>query len=238
MGLMGLMGNVAQAQFGDYGVKVGIGLSTIADDLGTKLPILGATIGGFVNYTFESRENMLADAFYLQAGLNLVRKGSNYEEKFEQESNLSIRSGYNHVYYLQLPILACLRFELPLRSRGHVMGIYAGPAVSFGLFGRMNEKMVTPSYGNDPSVNYKMSGNAFDRVKRWDVSAIVGLNYEYDDFVFSIYGDFGFLATSESDDIMSLIANAQAGTIGDAKKISNGHNASYMLSVSYKLGKF
>ena len=37
---------------------------------------------------------------------------------------------------------------------------------------------------------------------------------------------------------MSLIANAQAGTIGDAKKISNGHNASYMLSVSYKLGKF
>ena len=35
LGLIGLMGNV-QAQFGDYGVKVGLGWSSLEDDLATE----------------------------------------------------------------------------------------------------------------------------------------------------------------------------------------------------------
>ena len=44
MGLMGLMG--AQAQFADYGVRAGLGVATISDDLSTKSPrVSGAAFG-------------------------------------------------------------------------------------------------------------------------------------------------------------------------------------------------
>ena len=119
-----------------------------------------------------------------------------------------------------------------------MVGVYLGPAVNLGLFGPLKERMVTPSYGSDPTVNYDIDGAVFDRFTRLDISAIVGLTYEWRELVFSLYGDFGLRATSTSDDIMGLIANATSGTLGEVKKIPNGHNAAYMLSVSYKLGSF
>ena len=59
MGLMGLMGREANAQFGDFGVRAGVGMATISDDLATKAPVLGATIGGWINYTFAKSQHSL-----------------------------------------------------------------------------------------------------------------------------------------------------------------------------------
>lgn len=243
MGLMGLIG--AQAQFSDYGVKGGLGIATIEDDLSTKSPVLGVNVGGYVNFTFAQSQSVLAEIFYLQTGLNLIRRGSNFEEKHEQANDLMIRKGYNHAWYAQLPILAGVHMELPIRQAGHTVGFYLGPAVSFGLFGRYDDRKITP--GNpSSSATYDVDrdGTAadksvFNHINRLDVSAIVGVSYEYRNFTFSLFVDHGFMATSEGEDVLQLIENSQSGNTDNANvKIPNGHNNAVMLSVAYRLGTF
>ena len=157
MGLMGLMGVMgAQAQFADYGVRAGLGVATISDDLSTKSPILGAGVGGYINYTFVNTQTIFGEFVYLQSGLNLNRRGSNFHEVLENENTMSVRDGYYHAYYLQLPLLVGFRLELPIRQSGHIAGIIVGPAFNVGLFGRYKDRMVSP--GNPSSIaNYDNS---------------------------------------------------------------------------------
>lgn len=240
MGLMGLMS--AQAQFGDYGVKAGIGLATMNDDLSTKSPVIGASIGGYLNYTFVKSASVLEETFFLQTGLNLTRKGSNFQEVLENGASLMFREGYYHAYYLQLPILACVHYELPIRSSGHVVGLFIGPAVSYGLFGRYGDRKITPGV-TSPAANYDVNFNGtnedrqvFNHLNRLDVSAIVGISYEYKHLRASFYIDHGFMATSEGDDILRILENGTSNKVD--VKIPNGNNVSYMLSIGYSLGSF
>lgn len=236
---MGLMGREANAQFGDYGVKAGIGLATMNDDLSTSAPVLSASLGGFINYTFAKSESVLEETFFLQTGLNLTRKGSNFQEHLENGASLMFREGYYHAYYLQLPILACVHYELPIRARGHVVGLFAGPAVSFGLYGRFRDRKITPSV-TSTAENYDITDTKVfksNRMNRWDVSAIVGVSYEYKWINASFYIDHGFLATSEGVDILRVI-EAGGSANPNKFKIPNGNNVAYMFSLSYSLGSF
>ena len=241
IGFIGLMGSV-RAQFGDYGVKVGLGFATIDDDLGTKSPILGATVGGYINYTFLQSKSVLAETFFLQTGLSLNRRGSKFEEVRENGTDMSIRTGFAHAYYLQLPILACVHYELPIRQPGHVVGLFVGPAFSYGLFGRYSDRMVHPGY-SDVNTNYDLDFNGsaedrkvFNHYERFDSSALIGITYEYKHFTVSFYIDRGFIAVSEGPDILRIIESSQSGNKPD--KIPDGNNKAYMLSVSYSLGSF
>ncbi len=242
----------AQAQqFGDYGVRAGLGVATYTDDLATKAPVLGATLGGFINFDFEAAESPAGELFYLQTGLNLNRRGSVFQEVFEKESNLSIREGYMHAYYAQIPILACLHMELPIREAGHVVGVFAGPAVSVGLFGRYADRKVSPGVATytdnyDIDVNGTSADRAvFNHIKRLDISAVFGITYERGPLMLSLYVDHGFIATSKGEDILRIIENGQAQILDqinntDTKpievEIPNGNNTAWMLSASYKLG--
>lgn len=243
MCLMGFMG--AQAQFSDYGVKLGVGMATIEDDLSTKSPVLGLNAGGYINFTFAQSESVLAEIFYLQTGLNIIHRGSNFEEIHEHENDLMVRTGFYHALYAQIPILAGVHLELPIRKAGHVVGFYLGPAVSVGLFGRYADRKVTP--GNPAaSANYdvNVTGTSTDRdvfshINRLDIGAIVGLSHEYRNFTFSLFIDHGFMATSEGEDVLQLIENSQSGNTDNSKvRIPNGHNNAVMFSVAYRLGSF
>ena len=104
--------------------------------------------------------------------------------------------------------------------------------------------MVTPGVSSY-KVNYDndLHGSAADRavfnhLSRIDVSAIVGLSYEYSNFVFSLYLDHGFLATSKQEDILRVIENNLSGTNNVTTKIPNGNNNAVMVSVGYNLGSF
>ena len=243
---MAFMGTTARAQFDDYGVKFGLGAATLADDLSSKSPILGVNVGGYVNLTFKHSQTALAEVFYLQTGLNLVRRGNIFEEVYEHGNTLAHREGYHHAYYVQLPVLAGIHFELPVREVGHVVGIYLGPAVSYGLFGRYADRMITPAY-TSRSANYDVnfSGTAEDRalfnhINRLDVSAILGLSYEHGKYTFSLFVDHGFIAVSEGTDVLRTIIDSMSGTTvtpGD-NNIPNGNNNAVMFSVAYKLGSF
>lgn len=245
MGLMGIMG--AHAQFDDYGVKFALGTATLADDLATKSPILGANVGGYVNFTFKHSPTALSEIFYLQTGLNIIRRGNRFEENFENGNTLSFREGYHHAYYVQLPVLAGVHLELPIREPGHIVGFYLGPAVSYGLFGRYADRMITPGY-TSRAANYDVNFSGtdddralFNHISKLDVSAIVGVSYEHGNYTFSLFVDHGFIATSEDVDVLRIINDAQAGVttnVNDLPHIPNGNNNAVMFSVAYKLGTF
>lgn len=242
LGLIGLMGSLAHGQFSEYGVKVGLGAATISDDLASKSPILAANLGGYINYTFQNSESLFAEVLYLQTGLNLVRRGGNFEEIFDRGTNISIRTGYYHSYYIQLPILAGLHYELPIRQSGHIVGLYLGPTVSFGLFGGYGDRKITPGVAS-PSANYDINFNGsnadrqlFNHINRLDVGLTFGLTYERQKFTLSFFIDRGFLATSDGDDILRIIQSMQSQGTNVDVKIPNGHNIAYMLSLSYQLG--
>lgn len=247
--LIGLIGNV-HAQFGDYGVRVGFGYATIDDDMTTKSGILGAGIGGYINYNFKN--TVLEEFFYLQSGLSFNRRGNSFEEVLETGTNIMIREGYIHAWYAQIPILACVHFELPVREVGHTVGFFIGPAINIGMFGPYNERKVTP-FVSSPEANYdlRVHGTAADRdvfshLSRFDVSAILGLSYERGPFTFTAYLDHGLIATSTGIDVLRVLENAQNSANAAANnssnvteinvKIPNGNNVAYMFSVGYKLG--
>lgn len=252
MGLMCLIGTEARAQFDDYGIKVGLGTATLSDDLSTSSPILGVNIGGYINYSFKHSPTALAEIFYLQTGVNLVRRGNAFFEKYEKETTLVYRKGYHHIWYAQLPVLAGVHFELPIREPGHVVGFFIGPAFNYGVFGNYADRMISPGISSR-SANYDVnfSGSEADRklfnhVDRIDVSGIFGLTYEHDKYILSVFVDRGFIAVSEGTDVLRImeqtngnntnnINNTSNLNIEDAT-ISDGNNFAVMLSLSYKLG--
>ena len=253
---LGLMSHKVNAQFGDYGVKTGFGAATIVDDLATKSPVLGLNFGGYIDYTFGQSQSVLGEIFYLQTGLNLIHRGSNFEEHHEIANDLMIRTGSYSAWYLQVPVLAGVHMELPVREAGHVVGFYLGPAVNVGVFGRYHDRKVSPtkpSYDEnyDVDVNGSRSDrNVFNHINRFDISAVFGVSYERGDFTFSLFVDHGFLATSEGEDVLRLIDNAMGNTEQQNNpaasllnnvtkvnvKIPNGNNNAIMLSVAYRLG--
>ena len=253
--LIGLTGTTARAQFDDYGVKLGLGSATLADDLSTLNPILGINAGAYINYSFKHSPTALAEIFYLQTGINFVRRGNVFFEKYEKETTLVYRKGYHHIWYAQLPILAGVHFELPVRDPGHVVGFYLGPAVNYGIMGRYADRMISPGISSRVA-NYDVnfSGTEADRklfnhVNRLDISAIFGLTYERDKYTVSLFVDRGFIAVSEGTDVLRILeGTATSGTgtttntttnndLSDAT-IPDGNNFAIMLSLSYKLGSF
>lgn len=250
IGIVALMGNRAQAQWSDYGVRVGVGVATIDDDLATKSPVLGALAGGYINLTFKESQSILGEIFYLQTGLNIVRKGSNFQEVHDHNTTLMVRNGYYHSYYAQIPILASVHMELPIRKAGHTVGLFLGPAVNVGLFGRYSDRKITPGVSSyEANYDYDLNGTASDRavfnhINRLDIGALFGATYEYRDFTLSLYIDRGFMATSEGEDILRVIERNQQSAnptqTGNKIKVNipNGNNVSYMLSLSYRLGTF
>ena len=104
----------AQAQFLNFGFRGGVGMGVHIDDLADNSPILAANIGGFVTFGFTNSQSMLGEYLRLQTGLNLIRRGSKFQEVLDDI--MSIRRGTYDAWYVQLPILALLRYELPVRE--------------------------------------------------------------------------------------------------------------------------
>ncbi len=232
---------ICHAQFSEYGVKVGLGAATMNDDLSTKSPVLAVNVGGYINYSFLQNESLLSEILYLQTGLNLVRRGSNFEEVLERGTSMSIRTGYYHPWYIQLPIVAGLRYELPIRAPGHVVGFFLGPAVSFGLFGGYGDRKISPGVSS-PSANYDVNFNGsladrqvFNHINRIDIGTLVGFTYTRQRLTVSFIIDHGFLATSDGVDALRIIQN-QASQSDIDVKIPNGNNVAYLLTLSYQLG--
>lgn len=218
----------AQAQMLNWGVRGGAGIARYADDLtGTTTPVMAVNVGGFVTFGFTNSQSIMAENFCLQTGLNIIRRGTRFEDVLESGLNMSIRNGYYSTWYAQIPILATIRYELPIRQPGHRALFSVGPAVSYGLFGTAYDRKISRGMPQR-SGNYEVSENAFNTLNRLDIDAIIGIGYEYQDLSVMLQFDYGFLATYSTVDALSA-------TDGDMNnKVNFGNNWALLLTVGYQ----
>ena len=216
----------ARAQFLNFGVRGGVGMAVHLDDLADNSPIMAANLGGFVTFGFTNSQSLLAENFNLQTGLNLIRRGSNFQEVLE--GIMSIRQGTFDAWYVQLPVLAVFRYELPIREPGHHALLSIGPAVSYGLFGTLYDKKITPRLPQS-DLNYDISDPVFNTLKPLDVSILFGLGYEYQDLSLMLQLDYGMMAVSTSRDALNISQESQ-----QIKDVPIGSNFALLLTLGYQ----
>ncbi len=216
----------ARAQFLNFGVRGGVGMAVHLDDLADNSPIMAANLGGFVTFGFTNSQSLLAENFNLQTGLNLIRRGSNFQEVLE--GIMSIRQGTFDAWYVQLPVLAVFRYELPIREPGHHALLSIGPAVSYGLFGTLYDKKITPRLPQS-DWNYDISDPVFNTLKPLDVSILFGLGYEYQDLSLMLQLDYGMMAVSTSRDALNISQESQ-----QIKDVPIGSNFALLLTLGYQ----
>ncbi|MBR1793533.1 MAG: PorT family protein [Bacteroidales bacterium] len=223
----------ANAQFTNIGFRVGAGLSTLTDDLTEKTPISSISGGIYTTYEFNKVHSLISEVFYVQLGVNFVRRGGKYEEVFNLGSNLSSQhTGSIDAWYVQVPLLANLRLELPLKKRKHYARAFFGPAVSIGVLGKYNEQKVTP-YQDSRKINFKIAGEgAFDYLNRIDAELIAGLGYEHKNITISIYVDHGFLSVMDEPDILRTL---ESGNPDEPVMHAGSSLSAYMISFSYRI---
>lgn len=221
------MSVTSRAQFVNFGVRVGAGIATHVDVLAQTSPIMAANIGGFATFGFGGSESLLAENVYLQTGLNLIRRGTKFVEVLE--ATRSIRDGYYDAWYVQLPLLAMFRYELPIRQPGHHVLLSLGPAVSYGLFGTMDDRKVTPSLPQE-TWNYHKIEPVFNTLKPLDVNWLLGLGYEYKDLSVMLQLDYGFLSVLDVPD--ALNNNSESGVANNV--VTLGNNCALLLTVGYQ----
>lgn len=216
-----LLSTAANAQLLNFGFRAGVGTATHVDDLATNTPIMGAHLGGFVSYGFTESQSLMANNFRLQTGLNLIRRGSNFREVLELA--MSIREGYYHAWYAQIPLLATVRYEMPIRQPGHYMLFSLGPALNIGLLGTLYDRKVTRGLPQR-EWNYENNIPAFNVLNRLDASFLLGAGYEYQDLSFMLHMDYGFLAVTQTPDALD-----------NTNKVPMGNNLAFLFTIGYQI---
>ena len=240
----------AKAQFVHYGARIANGAAYVADDLLTHTPIFGFSIGGYVDYMFTEWKNPWAENIYLQTGLNITRRGTNFQQVFV--NMLSIRQGFFHNWYAQIPIIAGFKYEIPQLPAGNYVNFFLGPTVNVGLFGRLWDRQVTPGMPQS-SNNYdtfvtgsKSARSSFKHQRRIDVGLVLGVGYQWHNFTFDLYMDHGFVALMKKDDVLAPFdqtqnQNNQNGnttqnnTKPEDRNAYTGTNNAFMLAIGYQL---
>ena len=251
------------AQFTHWGIRAATGASTYVDDLKTAQPVVGFNVGAFVNYEFLNMRSVLTDRFYLQTGLNFIHRGHRFEEVYQRGTSLSYHYGKVGAWYVQLPILACFRYELPVRTPGRYATAFVGPAVSYGMFGSFFDRRISP-YFPQYSMNFdsyvtqpESFRKTFNRIRRFDVNFLFGIGYGTEDYLIELMLDYGFLATSIGEDAIKLLerelletgqvtpptnsndSNGNNDQYADPDKVRvtvpDGNNMSIMLSFTWKI---
>lgn len=241
-----LFGRIANAQFVHYGAYLGNGVSYVADDLLTSSPVMGFTLGGYVDYMFTEWKNPWSENVYIRTGLNINRRGTNFKQDLSLMS--SIRRGYFHNWYAQIPVTFGFRYELPQLPAGNYINFFIGPTFNVGIFGRLWDRQVTLSMPQT-SNNYdtfvtgtKDDRSSFKHLRRLDASVILGVGYQWHNFTIDIYMDHGFVALMKRADVLAPYDVAQGldeTNMTEQQKADRnaytGTNQSFMISVGYQL---
>lgn len=237
----------SQAQWSHFGGKLGLGYATYADDLISTGGIMSTNIGGFAEYGFEETNSFLLTNVSIQVGLNFIRRGYRFEEVYQRGTQMSLDYGRCRAWYAQIPVLARYEYELPVKEAGHNLVFSAGPAFSFGMFGRYRERKISPRMPQN-SMNFdtyttqpKSMRGAFKHIRRPDVNLLVNLGYQHKEWEFDLSMDYGFLAVTMADDRVRVIeeSNASGGSSDDIDFgrviVPQGNNVAFFLTATYRI---
>lgn len=223
------IGASAQAQFANWGVRLGSGVSYLADELLTSKPIVAYNIGAYTNLSIGNNSGL-----YLQGAFNVSRRGSYFELELDRMN--SFREGKFDLWYAQIPITLCYEFELPIQSARHMINVSIGPIANIGLIGTYKNRQVTLGYSSSDvnhdseftdTKNYRAfrSGNA----RMFDIGAQVGIGYRHGNFTLDLIIDHGFVPIRYEEDLFRL------NTSGRKRNAFGGTNQAFVLAVGYQL---
>lgn len=234
----------ANAQFVRYGAQVGLGVAYVSDDLLTRSPILGVSLGGYADYMFTNWKNPWSENIYLRTGLNINRRGTTFEQV--RSDMRSYREGFYHNWYAQIPVIVGFKWEIPQLPAGNFVSVYLGPTFNVGMFGKLWDKCVTlgspqlsGNYDTFVSTN-KDDRRSFKHMRRLDASIILGVSYQWHNFTFDLYLDHGFVALMKKDDVLNgVVYNNEEPTeeskSGGDRNSYTGTNQAIMFGIGYQL---
>lgn len=235
-----------KAQFVHYGAQVAGGISYVADDQLTSSPVFAFTIGGYVDYMFTEWKNPWSENIYLRAGLNINRRGTNISQDLTLMN--SMRRGFYHNFYAQIPIIVGFRYELPQLPAGNYINIFIGPSFNVGLFGRRWDRQVTLQMPQE-SRNYdtyitgtKDDRASFKHIRRLDASVLFGVGYQWHNITVDLYLDHGFVPLVKMSDVLAPydeVQNITEENMTPQQKAERnaylGTNQAFMISIGYQL---
>lgn len=235
-----------RAQFVHYGAQVSGGCSYVTDDQLTSSPIFAANLGGYVDFMFTEWKNPWSENIYLRAGLNFTRRGTNISQDLTLMN--SMRRGYLHNYYAQIPVFVGFKYEIPQLPAGNFVNFFIGPAFNVGLFGRRWDRQVTLEMPQE-SRNYdtfitgtKSDRASFKHIRRLDASVIFGIGYQWHNFTVDIFMEHGFVALMKMADVLAPYDVVQGKTeenMTEQEKADRnaylGTNQAFMLSIGYQI---
>lgn len=235
-----------KAQFVRYGAQLSGGASFVTDDLLTSSPIMAFGIGGYVDYMFTEWKNPWSENVYIRTGLNFNRRGTNFSQDLTHMT--SMRRGYFHNWYAQIPVIFGFRYELPQLPAGNYINVFIGPSFNVGLFGRRWDRQVTMgmpqvSFNYDTYITGTKADRAsFKHIRRLDASVIFGVGYQWHNITVDIYLDHGFVPLMKRADVLAPLDLVQGKTeenMTEAEKADRnaytGTNQAFMISVGYQI---
>lgn len=200
--LVFLQVSVAQCKF--WGLEAGVGISFSDDDLFFNDPVLAWNGNIYFDYYFPTVSYVTQHSF-LRFGLGIGRRGSRFEMDFPYAE--STREGYYNLVSLQLPFRFGWRFIPFFEERTSVLSLWAGPSVSFALFGVMYDKQVSGRYDSE-AVNFDRiyrNNELFGPFRRIDVDFTLGVMYVINSFTFNLLWEMGFIQQRERDNALPFV---------------------------------
>ena len=235
-----------RAQFVHYGAQLGCGAAFVTDDLLTSSPVFAVGIGGYVDYMFTEWKNPWSENVYIRTGLNFNRRGTNFSQDLTHME--SMRRGFFHNWYAQIPVVFGFRYELPQLPAGNYINIFIGPSFNVGLFGRRWDRQVTlamPQLSNNYDTfitGTKDDRASFKHLRRLDASVIFGIGYQWHNITVDLYMDHGFVALMKRADVLApydVAQNLTEENMTEAQKADRnaytGTNQAFMISIGYQL---
>ncbi len=172
----------------------------------------GARVGVALDFAVYNSGNMQLS---IQPGLNFSMKGASLNLTDNKKATTSL-------YYLDLPILANLRFAA---GNGINAFVNAGPYLAYGVGGK--NKSGNQSDSTNPFKKTKIAGKEISAFNPFDWGLQVGAGVEYNRVMLGIGTQIGLYdITTNYDYDLPLVGK---GTVGDVNK-----NTSFFVSVGYR----
>ena len=216
-----------RAQLTHVELTLGSGICTNGEELFGKESIIALNIGPAFHVSFQNLKRSYADNLYVELFPNIARRGGKWHQEWPNIG--TVRDGYIHALYLQCPVTAGYKFELPIRKPGHDVGFFIGPAFSLGFGGRYRDEQVTPDY-TQQEVNYNITDfsdksvkHPFKHFRRYDVSLMYGATYRHNSFTVNMYYDFGLIPLKYKTDALPTSIST-ANTHGNNNNNNNNNN--------------
>lgn len=152
-----------------YGVKAGGAYSCLVQKVGQTYKAgarFGFSLGGIVDIP-------LYKGLSLRPELAFVNQGGSFLSNFEVDGARNLYNKCNY-YSIQIPVNLAYTFTINEIK----LGLYAGPAADFSLFGKMKS--------NNQDVDIQFGKTKETDLKTFDLGVGLGLRVDYEKYFFSI----------------------------------------------------